>query len=137
MATSSAPRAPLDPHPSSGSRMPDVESHIGKAEEAVRRKNFDFAIELFLQILEIAPGNARAFSGLRDAAVRRCGGKPPGAAAMLKAAVPRARIGALQAMKKPDAILKACAHYLAINPFDHKVGQTLGTAALQLGHEDV
>src|SRR5262245_3836728 len=116
--------------------MVDVTPHIEKAEEALRRKNFDFAIELFLHIVDIAPGNARAFAGLREAAAKRCGGKPPGTAAMLKAAVPRARIGALQAMKKPDAMLKACAQYLAINPFDAKVSRLLGDAALALGHED-
>lgn len=117
--------------------MVDVTRHIEKADEAARKRNYDYAIELYQQILELAPGNAKAFSGLRDAAVKRLGGKAPGAGAMFKAAVPRARISALQAMKKHDGIAKACAHYLAINPFDRKVSQILGESALALGHEDV
>jgi tetratricopeptide (TPR) repeat protein len=117
--------------------MVDVTRHIEKADEAARKRNFDYAIELFQQILEMAPGSAPAFSGLRDAAVKRLGGKAPGAGALFKAAMPRARISAMQAMKKHDAIAKACAHYLAINPYDRKVSQILGESALALGHEDV
>ena len=72
--------------------MVDVARHIEKAEEAARKRNYDFAIELYQQILELAPGNATAFAGLRDAAVKRLGGKPPGAMGILKTAAPRARV---------------------------------------------
>ena len=117
--------------------MVDVARHVEKAEEAARKRNYDYAIELFQQILELAPDNATAFAGLRDAAVKRLGGKSPGAGAMIKAAVPRARITAMQAMKKHDSVAKACLQVLAINPFDRKVSQILGESSLALGHEDV
>ncbi len=117
--------------------MVDVTRHIEKAEEAVRRKNFDYAIELYGQILELAPGNAHAFAGFREAAVKRLGGKPPGAGALLKSAVPRARVKAAQVIKNPGAVSKACLDCLAINPFDRKTSQILGEAALALGNEDL
>ena len=48
----------------------DVDKHIEKAEEAVRRRNYDFAISLYLQLLQISPNNQKARGGLYEAALR-------------------------------------------------------------------
>jgi DNA-binding SARP family transcriptional activator len=37
----------------------DYSKHIQKAEEAARRRNYDFAVQLFQQLLEIDPSRGR------------------------------------------------------------------------------
>ncbi|MEM9803115.1 MAG: hypothetical protein AAGA20_22540, partial [Planctomycetota bacterium] len=45
----------------------DYTKHIQKAEEAARRRNYDFAVQLYQQILEIDADVGEARSGLRRA----------------------------------------------------------------------
>ena len=45
-------------------RSVDYSKHIQKAEEAARRRNYDFAIELYQQILEIDADIGEARAGL-------------------------------------------------------------------------
>ena len=45
----------------------DYSKHIQKAEEAVRRRNYDFAVQLYQQILEIDADVGEARRGLRQA----------------------------------------------------------------------
>ena len=49
----------------------DFTKQIQKAEEAARRRNYDFAVELYQQILEIDPDQGEARAGLRQALRRR------------------------------------------------------------------
>ena len=43
----------------------DFSKHIQKAEEAFRQRNYDFAVELYQQLLELDPDQGEARSGLR------------------------------------------------------------------------
>jgi Flp pilus assembly protein TadD len=49
----------------------DFTKHIQKAEEAFRRRNYDFAVEVYQQLLDIDPDQAEARSGLRQALKKR------------------------------------------------------------------
>ena len=49
----------------------DYSKHIQKAEEAARRRNYDFAIQLYQQLLEINPDVGEARAGLRQALLKR------------------------------------------------------------------
>ena len=48
----------------------DISKHLERAGEAVRKKNFDFAITLYNQALAIKPDNREARLGLLRAAAR-------------------------------------------------------------------
>ena len=48
----------------------DVDKHIEKADEALKRRNYEFAINLYQQLLTIDPNNLRARKGLFEAAIK-------------------------------------------------------------------
>ena len=53
--------------------MPEVyEKHLEKAREAVKKKNYDFAIALYLEVLMMAPDHEIAARELRAVEVRKC-----------------------------------------------------------------
>ena len=56
----------------------DYSKHIQKAEEAVRRRNYDFAVQLYQQILEIDADVGEARRGLRQALKARAAIKKGG-----------------------------------------------------------
>ena len=49
----------------------DFSKHIQKAEEATRKRNYDFAVQLYQQLLEIDPDQSEARGGLRRALKKR------------------------------------------------------------------
>ena len=58
------PRAPARP-------PLDFSKQIQKAEEAFRRRNYDFAVELYRQLLDLEPDLGEARAGLRRALRKR------------------------------------------------------------------
>lgn len=116
-----------------GSRGPraamDYSKHIQKAEEAARRKNYDFAVELYQQLLELDPDQGEARAGLRRALrlrqEKKKGGKLLRA---LSGAGPLAMAKTLRKAGKLDACIKAAEQYLATNPLDVDANLFLGEA---------
>ena len=49
----------------------DISKHLDKAAEALRKKNFDYAINLYHQVLTLKPDHGDARRDLRQALVRR------------------------------------------------------------------
>src|SRR6185436_13300079 len=49
----------------------DFSKQIQKAEEALRRRNYDFAVELYRQLTDLDPDQGEARSGLRRALKKR------------------------------------------------------------------
>ena len=107
----------------------DYSKHIQKADEAARRRNYDFAIQLYKQLLEINPDVGDARAGLRRAFRARHeakGGR--GLFGKLKGAGPLAAAKGLARAGRWDAAIKAYEGYLSTNPLDEEGNLLLGQA---------
>ena len=113
----------------------DYSKHIAKAEEAARRRNYDFAVQLYQQILDIDPDVGDARSGLRSALKARAETKKSGKLfKLVKGAGPLAMAKGLAKAGKHDAAAKACESYLATAPLDVEGNMLLGTSLESAGH---
>ena len=113
----------------------DFSKHIQKAEEALRRRNYDFAVELYRQLIDLSPDLADARGGLRQALKKRHEQKKGGA--LLRAvsgALPLSRAKTLHKLKKYDACSRALEDYLATNPLDEEANLLLGLSLESAGH---
>ena len=105
----------------------DYSKHIQKAEEAIRRRNYDFAIQLFQQLLEIEPDQSDARAGLRKALKKRHEGRKGGAfLRKLGGSGPLAMAKTLRKAGKHKAAIKSFESYLASNPLDVDANLQLG-----------
>lgn len=113
----------------------DFSKHIEKAEEALRRRNYDFAVEVYQQLLEIDPDQGEARAGLRKALKKRHEQKQ--GSKWLRAiggAMPLATAKTLRKAGKHDACAKQLESYLATNPLDEEANLLLGMALEDAGH---
>jgi tetratricopeptide (TPR) repeat protein len=107
----------------------DFSKHIQKAEEAARRRNYDFAVELYQQLLELEPDQGDARAGLRRALRLRQEKKKGGKfLRALSGAGPLAVAKTMRKAGKIDACVKSCEQYLATNPLDVDANLFLGQA---------
>ena len=113
----------------------DFSKQIQKAEEAHRRRNYDFAVELYQQLLELDPDLGEARAGLRrslrERFERKKGGKLLRA---LGGAMPLATAKTLRKAGRNDACAKACESFLARSPLDEEGNLLLGMALEDAGH---
>jgi len=114
----------------------DFSKQIQKAEEAFRRRNYDFAVELYRQLLDLSPDLGDARAGLRRALRKRqeaagSGGKLFRA---VSGALPLNKARALSKLGKHDASARALEDYLASNPLDEEANLMLGLELEQAGH---
>lgn len=113
----------------------DFSKHIKKADEAFRRRNYDFAVELYRQLLDLDPDLGEARSGLRKALKKRHeqkrGGKLIG---KVTGAVPLGRARTLRKLGKHDACARAMESYLDKNPLDEEGNLLLGMALEDAEH---
>ena len=113
----------------------DYSKHIQKAEEAARRKNYDFAVQLYQQLLEIDPDVGEARAGLRRALKKRHDLKKGGKLfRALKGATPLAMAKTLSKAGKHGAAAKSLESYLAASPMDEEANLMLGIELEQAGH---
>jgi tetratricopeptide (TPR) repeat protein len=113
----------------------DFTKHIQKAEEAFRRRNYDFAVEVYQQLLEIDPDQGEARSGLRQALKKRHEAKKGGK--LLRAlggAGPLAMAKTLRKAGKHAACAKSLESYLAQNPVDAEANLMLGQSLEAAGY---
>jgi tetratricopeptide (TPR) repeat protein len=105
----------------------DFSKQIQKAEEAFRRRNYDFAVEVYQQLLEIDPDQGDARSGLRQALKKRHEKKKGGKfLRALGGAGPLAMAKTLRKAGKHAACAKSLESYLAQNPVDADANLMLG-----------
>lgn len=113
----------------------DFSKHIQKADEAARRRNFDFAVELYQQLVELDPDHGDARAGLRRVLCKRHekkgGGRLLGA---LKGATPLAVAKGLAKAGKHAAAARSLESYLATNPMDEAANLSLGISLEEAGH---
>ncbi|MFT7486860.1 MAG: tetratricopeptide (TPR) repeat protein [Candidatus Paceibacteria bacterium] len=107
----------------------DYSKHIQKAEEAARRRNYDFAVELYQQLLELDPDQGQARSGLRRVLKVRAETKKGGRfLRALSGAGPLAVAKTMRKAGKIEACVKSIEQYLASNPLDVDANLFLGEA---------
>ncbi|WP_419190671.1 tetratricopeptide repeat protein [Saltatorellus ferox] len=113
----------------------DYSKHIQKAEEAARRRNYDFAVQLYQQILELEADQGEARAGLRRALKAREETKKGGKfMKMMKGAGPLTIAKGLAKAGKHDAAAKSVETYLATAPLDVEANMLLGTSLEAAGH---
>ncbi|MBL8859255.1 MAG: tetratricopeptide repeat protein [Planctomycetes bacterium] len=114
----------------------DFTKQLQKADEAQRRRNYDFAVELYQQLLEISPDLGEARAGLRQALKKRLEAKGGGSKFLraLGGAAPLALAKTLKKAGKNDAAAKQLESYLASNPLDEDGNLLLGMALEDAGH---
>lgn len=113
----------------------DFSKHLQKADEAMRRRNYDFAVEVFQQLIALDPDLGEARAGLRQA-LRRRHEQQKGSRLLRVAigAMPLAAAKALVKAGKHDAAAKQLESYLAGNPLDADANLLLGIALESAGY---
>jgi len=112
----------------------DISKLLDKAREAVERRNYDYAIELYLQACKMSPDDATAARELRAVEIRVAKEKPPGFMAKAKMV---AKVGQAQTMmlsKKYDAAIEAAEDALRIDPGNMFAAMIVGRAANLAGY---
>lgn len=114
----------------------DFSKHLQKAEEALRRRHWDFAIELYRQLLDLDADLGEARAGLREALRKRHDAKPKGKLmGALGGALPLGKAKGLAKLGKHDAAAKALEDYLQHAPLDVEANLLLGEALELAGHK--
>jgi len=114
----------------------DFSKQLQKADEALRRKNWDFAVELYQQLLELSPDLGEARAGLRRSLKKRYEAKVGGSKFLraLGGAAPLAMAKTLSKANKHDAAAKQLESYLTTNPLDEEANLLLGMSLEGAGH---
>lgn len=113
----------------------DFSKHIQKADEALRRRNYDFAAELFRQLVDLDPDLFEARAGLRQALKKRAIEKQEGR--LLRAmsgALPMSKAKTLHKLGKYEACSRSLEDYLATSPLDEQANLLLGECLEAAGH---
>ncbi|MBI5362792.1 MAG: tetratricopeptide repeat protein [Planctomycetes bacterium] len=114
----------------------DFTKQIRKADVAAKKRNYDFAVELYQQILDIDLDQGEARAGLRQALKKRHDSKKGGGGFFraLSGAPQLAAARALHKARKFDACAKTLESLLASNPLDEDANLLLGMALEDGGH---
>lgn len=114
----------------------DYSKHLQKADEAIRRRNWDFAVEVYQQLLELEPDLAEARGGLRQA-LRKRFEQNKGGNRLFRAvagAGPLALARTLRKTGKHAAAAKSAEQYLASSPLDEDGNLLLGLSLEDAGY---
>jgi tetratricopeptide (TPR) repeat protein len=107
----------------------DLSKHLEKADDAIRRKNFDYGIDLFRQLLTVSPGDYKARLGLHRAYMRKQEVKPtPAWAAKVQGSPALALAKTFRAAKNFLKEAEALESYLALEPTNVSVALDQGYA---------
>jgi tetratricopeptide (TPR) repeat protein len=110
---------------------------IEKGEDALKKKSFDYAIEILLQAVSFAPNNREARELLRKAELKKYEHSYPGAGVVAVFGFP-ARLGmffaGLGKKGNPEGYMMACEKFLTKDPKNKGVNIALGDAAANAGH---
>lgn len=117
----------------------DITKLIEKGEDALKKKNWDYAISIFLEAVTFDPNHRKARESLRKAELRKYEASYPSAFVRLFTTL-GARVGLFFASmgrkKHPERFMLACERYLTKHPKSLEVNVALGDAAEAAGHLD-
>lgn len=113
----------------------DLSKHLEKAEEAVKRRNYPFAVNLYAQLLALQPDNGKARAGLRTALFKKAEVKPPSKLIALIAGGPSLLVGKVASLcGSHAAAAKAFERYLTLDPLAEGTNLALGQSLERAGH---
>ncbi|MBI4882364.1 MAG: tetratricopeptide repeat protein [Planctomycetes bacterium] len=113
----------------------DVAKHLEKAAEAVRKKNFDYAVNLYHQVLQLKPDHGEARRELRQALFRRAEYKKvPPLISLLQGIHHLAAILVGTVLRNPNQVVLAAEAYLRHDPRHRGVNRRLAEALERAGH---
>jgi len=104
----------------------DFSKQLAKAEEAFKRRNYDFAADLYRQLVDIEPDLGEARGGLRIANKKRAERKKRGLFGRAGGAAVLGKARTMAKLKKYDGAIKALEDYLAGAPLDEDANLFLG-----------
>jgi tetratricopeptide (TPR) repeat protein len=117
----------------------NVNKLIEKGDDALKKRNYDYAISIFLEAVSFAPNNRRAREGLRKAELKKYENNYPSAGVIAIFGL-GARFGMLVAglsrKSNPEGFMMACERFLTKDPKNKGVNIALGDAAAEAGHLD-
>jgi tetratricopeptide (TPR) repeat protein len=111
------------------------EKLVDKAREAAKRRNYDYAIDLYMQVLKLNPDHAEAAREIRQVTVRK--GQEKGLSskkAFLKGFGSWGKSLLKGVTKNFDQAIEECEKYLSKSPFDVKMLMRLGERAAKAGY---
>lgn len=118
--------------------MAETDKLYAKGKEAFEKKNYDYALDLFKQILSIDPDHVSSRQALRGTALKKCQdiGFPSPVSSMMKSLGPRfsAMMGGMT--KNHQKKIDAWQDVLIIDPNNIKARVNLGKALQAAGHID-
>ncbi|MBI3269920.1 MAG: tetratricopeptide repeat protein [Planctomycetes bacterium] len=116
--------------------MAEIDKLFTKAEEAVQKKNYGYAIDLLQQILSIKPDDVKARQTFRGVCVRRAKeqGAPSPAMAYVKGIGPLLGMFLAGVTKNFEKKIAAAQKFLVIDPDNVTVRLALGDALRNSGH---
>src|SRR5262245_6977625 len=115
----------------------DVNSHIAKADEALRKKNFDYAVSLLEQVLSLQPDHGAARRRWCEALRAKAGRKStPGWLAKLGGSPHMLSAAVSGLAKSAGGKARALEKYVVQDPGNSGAQMELGDALLAAGHAD-
>lgn len=116
-----------------------IEKLYKRTEEALKKKNYDLAIEMLKnQILKFTPDDVKARKLLRGTVKEKhkTHGAPSKGQVMSKGIGARAKIKIAQMSKKWDVVIEEAENYLLVDPENVGILYILGEACLNAGYTD-
>lgn len=112
----------------------DLSKHLEKADEAVKKRNYALAVDIYSKLLAMQPDNGEARAGLRRALFKRAEAKKPSrVVAMLGGGVHLLTAGLCRMLNKHAAASRAYERYLLLDPRNEAVNVKLGDSLERAG----
>jgi tetratricopeptide (TPR) repeat protein len=113
----------------------DLSKHLEKAEEAVRKRNYPLAVDIYGKLLAMQPDDEAARAGLRRALFKKAEAKAPSkAVALLAGGVHLVSGSVASLLGRHAAAAKAYERYLVHDPLNEGVNLRLGHALQRAGY---
>ena len=113
----------------------EIDSLYKRADEAFQKHNYDYARDLFQQILLFKPDHEKAHEALRVSLIRKF--QEQGATSKIKLMAIKGKIEVqLKATKDPQKRMEICLKFLNDDPTNAKVRAILAESLLILGHSN-
>jgi tetratricopeptide (TPR) repeat protein len=113
----------------------EIESLYKRADEAFQKHNYDYARDLFLQILTFKPDHEKAHEALKVTVIRKF--QEQGATSRIKLFAMKGQFEVqLKSTRDPTKRMDLCQKFLNDDPTNAKVRAVLADALLTLGHSN-
>jgi len=112
----------------------DLKKHLETAADAVRRRNYPYAIKVYGQLLSIQPDSGEARAGLREALFKKAEQKAPSKGLAYVVGGPSLLMaGLFRLLRQHGAAAKSYERFLALDPRNEGANLRLGQALQQAG----